>query len=731
MKNYLLLLSLMVCVIAQAGNVSRQQAANKAAAVLSALKDKTVSVVQPQQKSKAKSDVTSGDPAYYCFNASDGAGFVILSGDDQLPEVFGYSKTGSIDMDNMTPGLKMLLGRYEQYVEAVRIGNIPVSSVTTNEYTPVVDTLLRTAWHQGYPYNKYAPANPSDKDELYQKKYPIGCVPTAFGQVLNYHRWPEGITPKGDIFNVRMGATLEDIPLDINSNPTKYDYNLINNNMLTYNNAESVEDYDAKCEATALFLRDLAYALSVNYDNNEGASNIQEGPMIKYFGYSMDGKVYLDRDFVGNNRSEEWINLVKENLDKRYPVVFSGATRWGDGHCFVLDGYDSGNRVHANFGWAGKDNGWYAIFDIGTGMNAFTQQSDIVSMLHPDYEGKGGTLEPSKNLFRQSYFLPLIDGKTVELDTYFEFPDKNSDLQVRLGFRNSTHLLGSDSDVRVTTVYPEGETSTKVIENVLTTAKKEDFYAGLNFVVDIPLNDILTKGDGIYTMANEVNVKTPTGETGWILPAFNYRTTLDTCSIRKKGDYYMVSPTKVDASWLDTKAFVNEDTKTNCLVNLTTLHDINGYKEGEKLMVCMDINFKSCTWQSVKETQEKSVNVTLKHSSGRVYEKKLWIDALYDTIWKLADNEVSSQKRFVNGYPEYTLGKAELLAGDYTMTVDVPCLDYHYTCNFTVGAATTISTPTVTAASTNSSSLYNIMGQRIAGPQRGLYIKNGKVYLQR
>ena len=37
---------------------------------------------------------------YYVFNAQDGKGFVIVSGDDRTSEILGYSTTTSFDINN-------------------------------------------------------------------------------------------------------------------------------------------------------------------------------------------------------------------------------------------------------------------------------------------------------------------------------------------------------------------------------------------------------------------------------------------------------------------------------------------------------------------------------------------------------------------------------------------------------------------------------------------------------
>ena len=73
---------------------------------------------------KKSVNTTVSSPEYYIFNAPDGNGFVIVSGDDRLTEVVGYSDKGSfIVSDNMPTAIKNYLDNYSKYVQSVRQGN--------------------------------------------------------------------------------------------------------------------------------------------------------------------------------------------------------------------------------------------------------------------------------------------------------------------------------------------------------------------------------------------------------------------------------------------------------------------------------------------------------------------------------------------------------------------------------------------------------------------------------
>lgn len=65
-------------------------------------------------KAKEKGRKNKTASPYYIYNDARGQGFVIVSGDDQMGEVLGYSKEGCLDTLNANPCVKLLLSGYRQ-----------------------------------------------------------------------------------------------------------------------------------------------------------------------------------------------------------------------------------------------------------------------------------------------------------------------------------------------------------------------------------------------------------------------------------------------------------------------------------------------------------------------------------------------------------------------------------------------------------------------------------------
>ncbi|MDE6335035.1 MAG: C10 family peptidase, partial [Muribaculaceae bacterium] len=115
---------------------------------------------------------SSGANPYYVFNATDGNGFVIVSGDDRAPRILGYSTQGEFEGANMPPQLNALLTSYSE-----RLDNLPdmphASWSNVLSRSQENEVLLPTAnWGQGYPYNTDCPV-------IDGKSTLTGCVATA------------------------------------------------------------------------------------------------------------------------------------------------------------------------------------------------------------------------------------------------------------------------------------------------------------------------------------------------------------------------------------------------------------------------------------------------------------------------------------------------------------------------------------------------------------------------
>lgn len=280
---------------------------------------------------------------YYIFNdATPGHGFVVVAGNDDIYPVLGYSGSGNLSEDNMPPSLKEWLSH------AANLTSVAPEPASAG--TPVVDALVKTNWYQLEPYN----------GKLVNDKVLTGCVATAMAQVINYHKWPsQGHgTGKYDSFaKLSKGKSSVGI-IEFDLSKSTYDYD---NMLSTYTDGNWTQ---AQADAVATLMRDCGYAACMQYTTSVSESydvDMAIG-MSTHFGY--DVKIYPH--FSDYSDTEKWLEIMKKEFDNGYPVIFTGQSSMfgGDGHCFILDGYDSNNFVHVNWGWNGDADGYYNVCQL-------------------------------------------------------------------------------------------------------------------------------------------------------------------------------------------------------------------------------------------------------------------------------------------------------------------------------------------------------------------------------
>lgn len=302
----------------------------------------------------------------YIYNRGTNDGFVVVAGDSNATPIIAYSFNSTLNINNMPEATAAILDAWCRQVEGARKVAKPISNTTMHTTTRSNDALLcETAlWSQNEPYNLETPV-------IYGYRTMTGCVATAMAMICHYHRWPEngvGTTPQysyTDIYGIRR--TVNDNPLG-----RKYDYD----NMLSnYNDGYT----DEQANAVAALMKDLGTSVEMMY--HYVSSSTFDKHVLKalatYFGYSKSIKYVTAESYTAT----EWNNIIRENIREYGPTYFSGASQNG-GHAFVVDGFDTDDYFHFNFGWSGYGNGYYLLPSI----TYYLRQAAIL-YLEPDKSG--------------------------------------------------------------------------------------------------------------------------------------------------------------------------------------------------------------------------------------------------------------------------------------------------------------------------------------------------------
>lgn len=308
--------------------------------------------------SPSKRGLGTAQPAWYAYNQGSEA-FVIISGDDRMADILGYSTEGAFRTGDMPANLKALLDAYTAQAGHIRqTGEAPDGQRTfslkqedTSLPEAVAPLLGDINYNQDMPYNKFCP-------ELDGELTVTGCLATAMAMIMRYYKYPERGTG-----SYSYTTDTYRFPVEFDFGNTTFDWD----NMLTAYNDGGYNEKQA--DAVATLMKACGVATQMDYGPVSGAyiEKAMQG-MVNYLDF--DPSVYFaDRSL---HASGEWMSLLQTELSAKRPVLYSGVDSTPAGHAFVIDGYDSDNLVHVNWGWGGHSNGYFELqsldpTSLGTG----------------------------------------------------------------------------------------------------------------------------------------------------------------------------------------------------------------------------------------------------------------------------------------------------------------------------------------------------------------------------
>ncbi|MBQ0057486.1 MAG: C10 family peptidase [Bacteroidales bacterium] len=321
-------------------------------------------------------DSTAKDAPYYIFSRGENLGYVIVSGDDCLPEILGYTETGNYDESQLPPALKDMLASWQELVEKAQ-------ATKTNTPRPArpmlnaqaesrqsIQPLTTSHWHQSGPYNDLCP----NRDDNGAKSM-TGCVATAISQILYYWRkdLPDTLlatTPTYGMDGYSHASVTLSIP---KGTPIKWDLMLD-----SYNGAPA--EYN---EAVATMVYAVGTASHLEYSIEGGTAtsgHIEDIPQAISTYFGMNGGWVAYRT---NYSQEAWTQLIYDELAKGRPVMYTGVNSSSGGHAVYIDGYQKSNDLmRFNFGWGGQGDGYYTT-TLETGMNNFNEYQSCLISAYP------------------------------------------------------------------------------------------------------------------------------------------------------------------------------------------------------------------------------------------------------------------------------------------------------------------------------------------------------------
>lgn len=317
----------------------------------------------------AYTETSSGADHYYAFDINEDAGFVIVSADNSIHPIIGFSFEGSFVVPDEGAPLeyRKILEQKIHFIDSLRDGNVKVFEdiawksladihylKSTKGTASQLGPLVETKWGQGTYFNDSLPEYEGDK-------MLVGCVATAAAQLMKYYEFPA----MGSGYAAYESPYYE-YKVSADFGNAQYQWDQMPNELTGPNSAVAQLSYH------------VGVASSMNYSTTASASmNYYAVQALgRHFSYSLNAKQIYSEWY----EFDEWKALLRAELDKERPVLFEGNIESGMGHAFLCDGYQD-DYFHFNFGWRGAADGYFYLDDI----NGFNdKKSFYINVIPPD-----------------------------------------------------------------------------------------------------------------------------------------------------------------------------------------------------------------------------------------------------------------------------------------------------------------------------------------------------------
>jgi hypothetical protein len=483
----LLLLMIIIVFSTQAKNVDINTAKNVAINIFT---ERSGHPNKQAQIDKILEEKENGVTVFYIITYVD-KGFAIISAEDAIKPVLGYSFESIYLETDHAPAFEFyILERFRKQIYAVKetkkVQDAETksawdyySSATVNfnpKSTKSVFPLLKSIWHQGWPYNGLCPedtnAGPGCNDHTV-----VGCVATAMAQVLKFweHPWhgigshsytPED-HPEYGVQSVDFGATI-------------YNFDYIPDSSDVY--FEDLAELNYHCGVAVNMNYGPSGSGAWNWEDEEDVANA----LRDYF--------YFHGSVDGIRRSEHattWVDIMKENLDLNRPVIYAANDNQQDaGHAWVLDAYDVDDMFHCNWGWGGNDNGFFSIDNFNPGGYLFDVYEVATVNIFPQTAHVSGTWTAAGSPYVFDYNCYVDEGNELVIEPGTEIIFNG---RYKLDVRGRLLAIGNVTDsIFFNAEYPavgmKGVRFTNLNNNAADTSKLE--YCSFD------------RGKGEYTVVN-------------------------------------------------------------------------------------------------------------------------------------------------------------------------------------------------------------------------------------
>lgn len=299
-------------------------------------------------------------------------GYIIVTANTDLPPVLAYSTESNFgNMNEQNPLYSLIkadltsrLNYISKNGEAItKTNNAKWNRLLTHHQKLQLDTTfqqwpavgngwLKTNWTQNAPYDNFCPMDP-----VTSARSIAGCPSIAMAQILNFHETTNNtqFDDNDDYYhnyagrqywidNDHVARNFPSFP-DLNSYLDTLNDHYANNITLT-NNDKAALTFACGVAATQVYTSGGSGTFGVNQ------------AFDAYQRFDCTTSVLLDTTDL--DLFDRLSQNMKDGLPAHLAIVDPS---WSSGHNVVVDGYNTDDYYHLNFGWGGSYNGWYLLPD--------------------------------------------------------------------------------------------------------------------------------------------------------------------------------------------------------------------------------------------------------------------------------------------------------------------------------------------------------------------------------
>jgi len=312
-----------------------------------------------------------GKQLFYVFNLNP-QGYLIASGSYNLPPIIAYSFTSSFQGNTGTnPLFDLLFADVTLRLQTIQdlpeetldvrhkqwdlyMKGIPLSNDRFEQWPPEgspTDGWLYTNWHQTAPYNNFVPLDIANGGT----RSFAGCPSVAMAQILNYHNTTMNVSFNNDddYYHSYLGNNYW-----IDNNYLQYGFppfpelNSYLTTLQSHYQSQIPPTNDDKAAITFACGIAATQVYSASGSGTYGVAQAYEA--YQRFNCTTVSLLHANDPDLYERLSDN----MKDALPAHLAIVNND---WTSGHNIVVDGYNTDDFYHVNWGWGGSYNGWYLI----------------------------------------------------------------------------------------------------------------------------------------------------------------------------------------------------------------------------------------------------------------------------------------------------------------------------------------------------------------------------------